>query len=123
MAFLDVSDILADPDFADSFTVTRAVQTVGSDGMAAQTVTTAAASGVVQAGSGDVLNLLPESARVAGTIEIHTTFRLKLATATGPADVVTWGGQDYLVTLVNDYSSFGAGYVMAVCTLRPLVMA
>ena len=122
MPFLDVSDILADPDFADGFAVTRAVQTVSSAGLATQTTTTTAASGVVQAGTGDVLNLLPESARVSGTIEIHTTFRLKLATGTGPADVVTWGGQDYLVTQLNDYSTFGAGYVMAICTLRPLVV-
>ena len=34
MPSLDVTDILTDPDFADTFTVTRSIQTVSSGGMA-----------------------------------------------------------------------------------------
>lgn len=118
---LDVSDILSDPDFADTFTVIRRSQTVGDDGMADGAERAIRAVGVVQPASANGLKLLPEGARVDGAIQIHTAFHLSVATDTTFADEVVYNGRRYMVTATNDFSRFGAGYIQAVCELKNLL--
>ncbi|MCX5516231.1 hypothetical protein C3941_19775 [Kaistia algarum] len=120
MPLLDVSDVLADPDFADTLVLTRSTQTTGSNGRATRTSVQSTISGVVTSNSGDVLKRFPDLARVGGSILVHTTARLVASADNVEADVLTWRGRDYTVSALNDYSSFGAGFVVAGCELVQL---
>lgn len=121
MAFLDVTDVLFDPDFMDiGLTVTRNAQAVDARGRATNTPTQQAFSGVVTSDKGDILHRNADGSRIIGSITIHTTFRLIDGSAGFDADEVTWQGRVYTVVNVNDYSHFGRGFVCATCDLKPL---
>lgn len=121
MAFLDVSDILLDPDFMDSSLVCeRNVQTVGSNGMATNATTNTPFAGVVTSDNGDLLERNPDGERIKGNLTIHTRFQLDDGGAGNTADIVQWQGRRYTVTVVNDWSHFGRGFVVASCDLIPL---
>lgn len=121
MPFLDVAEVLFDPDFMDrTLTVTRNAQTVGNDGIAVNTPTTTPFYGVVTSLNGSVLNRVAEGEHISDTITIHTTFKLIDGQAGYDADIVNWQGLQWTVTNVNDYSSYGRGFVSATCTLRQL---
>lgn len=115
MPLLDVSDILYDPDFADTLTLTRGVQTVGSNGRTTMAETTSTIIGVVTSNSGDILKRFPDLARVEGSVMVTTPTVLQIADGSTIADRLAWRGSDYTVTAVNDYSSYGAGFVIALC--------
>ncbi len=124
MPLLDVSEVLADPMFADTITVQRVVETVDAKGRSQATPQTFSnIPAVVTAATGDALQLLPETARMSGNILVHTTFILAATSDTTRADVIVWQGRSYTVTLLNDWSTYGAGFHMAVCTLKDLVEA
>lgn len=120
MPFLDVTEVLLDPDFFDSLVCTRNVQTVGDDGLAANVDTDTPFIGVVTSDSGDVLVRLATGSRVKGSILVVTKFRLLEGAPGIDADVVTWDGSRYTVTTVNNYSRYGAGFVEAYCDLIPI---
>lgn len=46
---------------------------------------------------------------------VTTPTVLQIADGSTIADRLTWRGGDYTVTAVNDYSSYGAGFVIALC--------
>ncbi|OWT69215.1 MULTISPECIES: hypothetical protein [unclassified Achromobacter] len=120
MPFLDVTDVLLDPDFFDSLVCTRNVQTVGDDGLATNVGTDTPFIGVVTSDSGDILERMATGSRVKGSILVCTKFRLVESAPGIDADVVTWDGSRYTVTNVNNYSRYGAGFVEAYCTLIPV---
>jgi hypothetical protein len=121
MARLDVSDVLLDPDFMDlTLTVTRNAQTVGNDGIAVIAPTTTGFYGVVTSLNGSVLTRVAEGEHISDTITIHTQFKLIDGQSGYDADVVNWQGLQWTVTNVNDYSTYGLGFVQATCTLKQL---
>jgi len=122
MPLLDVSDVLSDPLFADTTLVcTRETQVVGDDGIAVNTEQAIPFSGVVTADRAKELARLAEGSQVSGSILIHTVFRLTNGGPDGSdSDKVTWNGRQYLVTSINDYTTYGAGYVCASCDLLPI---
>ena len=120
MPLLDVSDVLADPDFADTMTVARSVQTVGDNGRVQISSQTIPISGVVTSDAGDILERVANGSRLKGSITVHTTFQLVASDGDTDADVITWAGREYTVASVNDYSRYGAGFVAASCDLKPL---
>lgn len=122
MPTLDVSWVLSSPFFSDKLTVRRTTQAANDKGRADETTETFDITGVVTSDRGDVLDRLPDMRRVAGTIFIHTKFKLLASDDGGDdddtsrdADIVTWNGNEYTVTDVNDYSRYGAGFVCAKC--------
>jgi hypothetical protein len=123
MAFLDVTEVIEDPDFADELICTRSVETVGSDGNTVLAATTSNFWGVVTNESGDVIERTDSASQVHGTIIIHTLFILTMAGPNTDADHVTWEGVDYLVKDVKNYSHFGRGFVAATCSIQPLAGA
>ncbi|CAJ0701584.1 hypothetical protein LMG19089_02875 [Ralstonia edaphis] len=121
MPFLDVTDVLLDPDFLDTtLSVTRNAQTIGNDGIAVDTPTTTGFFGVVTSLNGSVLQRVAEGAHIEDTITIHTPFKLIDGQAGYDADVVNWQGLQWTVTNVNDYSTYGRGFVAATCTMKQL---
>ena len=122
MAWLDVSEILLDPDFMDTGLVCkRSTQAIGDNGRAANTVSSIPFAGVVTSDKGDLLERIMTGEGRTGSITIHTQFGLSAGSgADSIADIVTWQGRDYTVSNVNDYSHFGRGFVAATCDLLPL---
>lgn len=124
MAELDVTELLYDPDFSDTFTVERDTETVGSNGRSTVvTETFANLIGVLTAGQGSILKQFPELTRVEGAILIHCMFELRPETSATKADRILWRGNTYRVTMVNNWMNFGGGFVSAVATLIELVEA
>lgn len=119
---IDVSDVLLDPDFADyGLTYLRRSESVDTHG---RTVLASASpitfTGVVTSDKGDILERTDSSSRVHGTIIIHTPTVLRIDGEGFDADIVTWNGKNYLVTDINDYSTYGRGFIVATCSIVPL---
>lgn len=120
MAILDVSEILFDPDFADTDIVCeRSIQTIGEDGMAQNDLTMTRFTGVVTPDIGDVLERLDEGERIKGRITIHSQFPLRDGAEGGSADVIVWKGKRYTVSKVSDLTNFGRGFTRASCDVIP----
>ncbi|KVN30893.1 hypothetical protein WJ63_07945 [Burkholderia pyrrocinia] len=123
MAFLDVTDVLLDPDFMDTGLVcNRMTQSVDMHGRAQNTQTATPIAAVVTSDRGDILHRNADGSRIVGSITLHTPFRLRDGGPDGSADAdeIVWEGITYTVVNVNDYSHFGRGFVCATCDIKPL---
>jgi len=121
MPLLDVSDVLLDPEFVDmGLSVMRNMQTVGDNGIAIDTPKCKKFYGVVTSLDGSVLRRVAEGTKITDTITVHTQFRLTDGQCGLDADIVTWQGNQWTVTNVNDYSTYGRGFVAATCTIISL---
>jgi hypothetical protein len=119
MPFIDVTDLLVDPDIAaQSFTVLRRRETVTNYGESTWLTVKSPAIGSIQP-SGDQ-SLIREEGFDAQhrTIKIVTTFRLRGVTK-GPSgarykpDIILWHDNYYEVISPVDWSDFGAGMIEA----------
>lgn len=124
MPFLDVTDVLHDPDFCDyTLVCTRKTQSVDADGFATNTDQDTPFNGVVTVDRSLEAKRMAAGQNISGAILIVTQFRLtqgQQASAGVPAldaDVVTYNGRQYRVTFVDPYTSYGAGFVQAHCEL------
>lgn len=117
MALIDVTDLLGDPDFVDSDAqLIRRTVTINSFGE--NVITEAAPVSIVasiQAGAGQQLDRLPESARLRDFITVYCDVQLTAESVGGYCDVIVWDGARWLVQIVTDYHNYGAGYFEAVC--------
>lgn len=118
MPLLDVSDVLTDPDFADTFTVYRQAVTVGNDGFSVRTETTFSAVGVVTPDMWSTLQRAPEGSNVSEIITVITQFRLTSSVDGYDADEIAWNGKRYVVIAVGDCTRYGAGFVEASASLK-----
>jgi hypothetical protein len=120
MALIDVDEILGDPDFEDSFTVTRNVETIGADGRAKFAAELFTTTGVVQPAGQRSLMMLPDGSRVQGAIDIWTQEQLRVNDGVNAADSIQWHHRTYVVSNVDDFTNYGQGYVRVTCTLQNL---
>ena len=124
MPFLDVTEVLLDPDFCDySLVCTRKTQSVDADGFATNTDQNFPFNGVVTVDRSLEAQRMAAGQNISGAILVVTQFRLtqgQSSSAGAPAldaDVVTYNGRQYRVTFVDPYTSYGAGFVQAHCEL------
>lgn len=110
---LDLSDAF-DESFTECFTVLRRQETIPSIGPATISTTSYSAEGVVTAASPNDLKRLPEFDMSRKAISIVTQFRLQLNSVGYKPDIVQWGGDNFLLVLLDDYSHYGAGFVEAI---------
>lgn len=118
MPLLDVSDITVDPDFADTFTVTRRKETYDHGVLVPAVVATYNnVVGVIDMAGPDDLKRLPEGSYTGKIISIVTPFRLIASAKNGTdelmPDTITWQGSDYTVIYLDPYTQFGSGQVEA----------
>tara|TARA_R100000365_G_C2747006_1_gene76578 strand:+ start:1891 stop:2259 length:369 start_codon:yes stop_codon:yes gene_type:complete len=120
MALLDVSEVLSDPDLIEPTGLVRIrrVQTVSAQGLASNTETPLAFSGVVTAGKGDSLRRTADGNNAQGNMTVTTTTDLRPEMPGQDADIVVWQGRRYIVESIAEYRNFG--YVQAYCDLLPL---
>ncbi|WP_312058773.1 head-tail adaptor [Pantoea septica] len=124
MPFLDVTDVLLDPDFADySLVCHRQIQTMDDDNFPTNTSQAIPFSGVVTVDRSLEARRMASGQNISGAILIVTQFRLTQGQPAGAgaprldADIVTYNGRNYRVTFVDPYTSYGAGFVQAHCEL------
>jgi hypothetical protein len=118
MPLLDVSSVLDNPMFKEapkSLIRVRNMQTVGEDGRAVNNPCNTPFDGVVTSDTGDVLTRLAEGSYIKGSIVVHTSCELIDGLDGKDADIVIWKGRQYTVSSVNDYSTYGRGFVAATC--------
>lgn len=122
MPTLDVSDIILDPMFAERLTIERRPETVGNNGRTTQLpqVITPKPIGVVlpidTAIGGNALERTPDEQHRGAQLEVHTKFRLRGPSPNYQPDVLVYEGNRYVVTIVNNYSKYGAGFIKAEVT-------
>lgn len=115
MANLDVSDVLCDPDIADSFTVIRRAQVINNHGRATLVPQTLKNKiGVITAASGNDLMRLPEEQRTGRNLTVVTKFRLHATVQGFAPDLILWQGDYYIVKEVDPYPQYGQGFVQAI---------
>lgn len=124
MPFLDMSDVIMDPDFLDTSLVChRQIQTLDEDNFPTNTPQDFPFSGVVTVDRSLEAKRMAAGQNINGAILIVTQFRLTQGqpqTDTAPrldADIVTYSGRDYRVTFVDPYTRYGSGFVQAHCEL------
>ena len=118
MPFLDVTDVLFDPDFCDtSLVCKRSQQVIDDDGFTQNTTVSAPFSGVVTVDRSLEARRMTAGQNISGAILIVTTYRLTQGQPGLDADVVTYQGRDYRVTFADPYTAYGAGFIQAHCEL------
>lgn len=116
MPFLDVSDILSDPDFSEMISVTRTIKSAPIGGLTQSTTSTFTLTAVVQPATSDDLQRMIDVERLTGAITIY---------AAGPdallaSDVIAWRGRVYTIHQTDDWSQYGAGYIRALAGMTSL---
>lgn len=112
MPDLDVTEILFDPDLADTFTVRRQTETVGVNGRSSVAVVdTPNVIGfvIVSDPSDNVRN--EDGQMTPRVIDVVTTYRLRAAGTNIQPDIIIWAGTNYLVKQIKPHTRFGAGFV------------
>jgi galactose-6-phosphate isomerase len=121
MPFLDVSDVLLDPDFFDNTLICeRNAIITDNTGRGVRTVEAMRFCGVVTSDKGELLQRGAVGQHATDNVTIITRFRLRDAGPGADADIVRWIGKRYTVTKVNDYSTYGIGFIEAGCEMIPL---
>lgn len=118
MPLHDVSDAF-DESFWDDIVVTRFTETIDQHGRVVRTPTVITTQGVVTASSPDDLNRLPDEQYMNKSITIYSPFRFIGPVIGNPQthpDEITWHGSRFVVRALDDYSGYGRGFMMVVCT-------
>ena len=126
MPLLDVSELMSDPLFVETFDVIRRREVINAKGRVE--IVGALIEGVLgsvqpkdTAIGGNIITQGPDASLRGANFNVYTAFRLRSVSKTAPdgtrylPDVVVWNGDHLLVALINDYSHYGAGYLHAEC--------
>src|SRR5579859_5555177 len=117
---INVIAAITSPMLADGFTVIRRQQTVGNNGRATFATTPFInLHGTVYPSSKNDLELFPNLQVMGKTITVITRFGLRGASETAGTDfapdIVQWHGDNFVVVGLEDWSSFGPGFIFAIC--------
>lgn len=118
MAFIDVSEIVTDPDFQDTIALTRRTQTINDYGEIAFTSTSSTMLAVVQAGNGETLERNPGYSIMTDWITVYASFDFRADGSGYYADKITFGGRTFQVKTVTDFMNWGVGYTRADCLIE-----
>jgi hypothetical protein len=114
VATLDVSDIPICGEFSDRFDVISRAETITEFGRSTVTQVTATALGTIYPTGDNSLVRQGDYEMGRKTLTCVTPYRLKQAAPGYQPDLVLYRGNQYLVSSVEDYSQYGAGFVVAI---------
>ena len=121
MPLLDVSEVLLDPDFCDiTLKCERNAIATDNSGRGVLSTSVTRFAGVVTSDKGELLQRGAVGEHATDNVSVITRFRLQDAGPGRTADVVQWNGKRYTVSKVNDYSTYGIGFIEAICDMIPL---
>lgn len=115
MPDLDVSEVLLDPMFADTFSVTRQTQAVDSNGRSVLSTATFEVSGVVTIGSLQDFQQTTDYVNSNKAIVVHCQTRLLDPVNGFSPDIVLYAGDTYIVKKTYNWSRYGAGFFASEC--------
>lgn len=117
MPFIDVTDALLDPDFAEFLTIQRRAFTIGDNGRQIITITYVkpAPVGVVVPKNMDIFRN-PDYQTLPRLVTVYTQFMLRGPSPGGLPDYLLWGGDTFIVNGVEPWSHYGPGWVKAECS-------
>jgi hypothetical protein len=119
MALIDVSDILRDPDFTNVVTLIRRAVTINEHGENVMAETACYITAVVQGDAQEILEKLPDGARLSDAIMVYFRGTLTAERPGGYADIIVWNGRRYQVKeIAEDFHNYGAGFTKALCLLE-----
>lgn len=116
---LDVSQIVVDPDFVQSFTVYREAGS-WSGGRWASTETAIAMTGTVTVAKPQELVQVPEADRTTGVMVFYSTQPIFITRSDstkaveGTSDQIAWNGDRYRVSMVAPWKDYGYYKALAV---------
>lgn len=117
MPMLDVSEVLFDPDMADTFDVKRRTEVVGQNGRTTVVDTLhPRIVGVILPETPSELIRRDDGQMTTHKMTIISMFRLRAAAEGNQPDHIVYGGAVYTVTSVMPLSRFGKGFTEAVAT-------
>lgn len=117
MAQIDVSELMADPDFVDAAAIIRRKPTVDAFGQNQLTETCFPTVASVQPISGRTLQRIPESLRVANQSSFWVRGEIIASSSTGARypDLISFKGKRYQVQMVFDWTNWGSGWSEGIC--------
>jgi hypothetical protein len=114
---IDISFLISDPDFAQTFKVYRKTGDWAPNGEFVTTETEMSMIGAISIANAKQIEFIPEGDRIGGEIAIHTTeilYNSRSADETetpikeaGLSDEIEWHGDRYKIYQVNEYSDYG----------------
>jgi len=118
MPNLSIAELITDPDFCQSFTVTRLTGSVVK-GDFITTPETMQTTGIIRPANTKDIQMLPEGDRVTGLVTVYSSIQLYVtraagATRAGLSDEITWQGEQYKIIQTANYSDYGYFKNMAV---------
>lgn len=119
---IHLTHLTREPSFADTFAVIRRAETVGDDGISVLTPTTFPnLLGSICTAGGNDLERSADAGYSKKRISVVTQFKLRGAAIAGSGqnyqpDLIQWHGDYFIVETLDDYSSYGAGFVQAECS-------
>lgn len=128
MPDIDLTDLLSDPDFAESLTIMRRrqiIDPVTGISSAQSNLVLPRPIGVVIPQADLPIQRGPDQQALPRLLQVHTKFRLRSAAIadgrTYLPDFIVWNGDNFYVNRVYDYSHFGRGFIQADCSAQPTV--
>jgi hypothetical protein len=122
MPMIDMTDLLSDPDFSDEVLVRRRTETVSEGGVSVVVDEELTMRGIVTV-DGEPIVQDADYMHTQAVIEVHVPERLLDATTGHQPDIVVYGGQNFQVRKVSDFSRFGQGFCSAACEMVDLERA
>lgn len=119
MAQIDVSELLADPDFVDPIQLVHRIPQVNSLGENKLTDSVVPTVGSVQPVSGKTLQRLPEALRLQNISSFWIRGEIPTTAAGKYASVIVFKGRRYNIQHVFDWTNWGAGWSEGVCIAEP----
>jgi len=120
MPILDASELLTDPDFCQTITITRTTQTVSDQGEAQNDQFGMLVTAVCVPIRSAELQRLPDAERLAGGVTVYSQTPLFAGDGAIGADILTVNERQFTVVSIEDWTPFGAGFTVARCALLPL---
>jgi hypothetical protein len=111
---VNVSDVVNDPQFSQTFSVKRFTGNFANEGEYDRgSVVTLTRYGSIQPANQDDLNLLPEGQRDGKYIKVYTVQEIRKGDGTVESDQILWDGREYRVTFTKLYKDYGYYFVIA----------
>jgi galactose-6-phosphate isomerase len=116
MPTLEVSWVTQEPEFADMFQVLRRPETISQSGRSVTSQVTKTAYGTIVPTGDNSLVRQADYELGRRTITVYTTQRLQMAAPGYQPDLILYRGNQYVVSNIEDFSAFGAGFIAAECS-------
>lgn len=115
MGQIDVSELLADPDFVDNLTLIHRAPLVDSFGQNQLTERSEPTVGSVQPASGKTIQRLPEALRVANVSSFWIKGKIVSDGSCQYPDIIYFKGERFAVQVVFDWTNWGEGWCEGTC--------